>query len=124
MTTTAYPPLTQAQQIFYDLVWTPAIRAGETYLETNVGFLALPVVKDLDEAAIRAITDWAFHTICLWIDVTAIRLVNGEHQRAYDEASVELAIVATQEGILSDAYQKQRAVWEQKLSQFSRLPGS
>lgn len=122
MTTSAYAPLTQAQQIFKDLIWNPLIRAGETYIEGAVPALALPVLKQLDEGAINAISDWLFNQIVLVMDVTAIKLVNQAHQTAYDRASLELAIVAQEKGVTSDEFKKARDLAAAALAKFTQLP--
>lgn len=121
MTTSAYAPLTVAQQIFKDLIWTPMIQAGETYIEAEVPALALPVVKQLDEYTINAVTDYAFNALMLVIDVEVIKLVNSAHQSAYDSASVQLLIVAQEKGITSDEFIKARDAAALALSAFTRF---
>lgn len=108
MTTSAFPALTEAEQVFKDLLWTPMITAGENWLEVEVPFLELPVIKQLDEAVINEITDALFNYVILVIDVTAIKLVNTIHQSAYDTASLKLRVIAQNEGINSDAYKQAR----------------
>lgn len=121
MTTSAYASLTAAQQIFKDLIWTPMIQAGETYIETAVPALSLPVVKQLDEYTINAITDMAFNSLMLVIDVEAIKLVNSAHQSAYDTASVQLLIVAQEKGIASSEYSQALSAAAAALSKFTRF---
>lgn len=121
MTTSAYSALTQAQQIFYDLVWTPAITAGETYLEGVAPVLAAPVVKQITEGGIKAITDWVYSKLVLVMDVTAIKLVNSAHQTAYDAASLELAVVAQEKGINSSEYIAARTSALAALSSFTQF---
>ena len=118
MSDIAYRPLSQAEQIFKNIIWTPMIKAGETWLETEVPFLAFPVVKELDEIAIQAITDWTFSQIVLIVDIAAIRLVNTAHQAAYDAASEKLVVVAQEKGIGSDEY---KAAQSQALSDLARF---
>lgn len=84
------------------------ITAGENWLEVEVPFLELPVIKQLDEAVINEITDALFNYVILVIDVTAIKLVNTIHQSAYDTASLKLRVIAQNEGINSDAYKQAR----------------
>lgn len=104
MSTSAYAPLTAAQQVFHDLIWLPMIQAGEKYIEAEVPVLALPIIKQLDEATIKALTDWAFSQLCLVIDIEAIQLVNSAHQTAYDTASLQLRVVAIDKGVQSAEY--------------------
>lgn len=122
MTTSAYAPLTQAEKIFKDLIWDPVFRLGEGYLEGVAPFFALPIVRTLEEGVINEISDYIFSNLALIIDVTAIRLINAAHQSAYDTASVELAIVAQESGIESDAFKQARDAAKVALSNFTRLP--
>jgi hypothetical protein len=123
MTTTAYPSLTHAQQVFKDLIWTPMVKAGETYIEGVLPILAVPVIKQLDEALIGAITDWAFRNLMLIMDVQAIKLVNSAHQSAYDSASLQLKIVAIDHGINSNEYLEACTKASAALSRFTRFGG-
>lgn len=106
MTTSAYRPLTQVEQVFKQLIWTPMIKAGEVWIEGAVPFLALPVVKTLDEMAIEALTDAIFNQVVMLIDVTAIKLINVELQSKWASVSQTLAIIAQEQGVTSDVYQK------------------
>lgn len=121
MTTSAYAPLTASEQVFKDLIWTPMVLAGETWIEGAVPALAFPILKQLDEAAISAITDWVFNSLMLVIDVAAIRLVNSAHQSAYDTASLQLKIVVQEKGINSNEYIQARQAALTALSQFTRF---
>ena len=105
MTTSVIAPLTEAEKIFYDLVWTPAIQTGEAWLEGVVPILGAPVVKQADEEIIKVATDALFNQIILIIDITAIKMINSAHQTAYDNASLELKIVTQEKGVASDDYQ-------------------
>lgn len=106
MTDQAYKSLSHAEQVFKDIVWTPMLTLGENWLEAEVPFFALPVIKQLDEAAIKALTDILFNQMVEFIDVSAIRLVNTAHQAAYDKESERLVIIAAESGVTSDAYKK------------------
>lgn len=100
------------------------LKAGESWLEAEVPFLDLPVIKQLDEDTLNAVSEWSFSLLRTFIDVTAIKLVSAAHQSAYDKASLELAVVAQEQGITSDAYKKQRDISRADLSAFTRMPGT
>jgi hypothetical protein len=121
MPISAYPALTTAEQIFKDLVWTPAILAGETWLEAEVPALNLPGLKQLDEEAIKALSNWLFSQVVLVIDIETIQLVNSEHQSAYDKASEALAVIAEENGVKSDEYKKAQSAALAELSRFTRI---
>ena len=123
MTTSAYAPLTEAEQVFKDLIWTPMITAGENWLEAEVPFLDLPIIKQLDETTLQTITDAIYAQICLLIDVGSIQLVNAENQAAYDAASENLVVVGAEQGVNSDAYKAALAKSLAELSAFTHLSG-
>lgn len=118
MSDSAFKPLSTAERIFYEVVWTPMIKAGEIWIEGAVPFLALPVVKQLDEAAINALTDALFHQMTLFVDVTAIRMVDARRQVAWESASEKLSILAKEQGEASDAYKKALAAEADDFAKF------
>ncbi len=124
MTTQVNPDLAAAEQIFYNLVWKPAIIFGEAALEGAVPALALPLIKQLDETTINALSDWLFGQFCLMIDCTAITLLNSTHQLAYDDASLRLKVVETEKGIDSPEYKKAIADEADSFKKFITFIGS
>lgn len=98
------------------------LKAGEAWLETEVPFLNLPVIKQLDETAIEAVADWIFSQVVLLIDIAAIRLVSAAHQSAYEHASIQLAVVAQEKGIDSAEFKQARDKARAALSSFTQLP--
>lgn len=120
MTTSAYAPLTNAEQIFYDLVWSPMVKAGESYLEVQIPILNAPIIKQVDEAVLEGIANYTFQQFKLLIDTTTIKLINSAHQSAYDTASLQLMIIAQESGIDSNDYKAARASALLALSQFSQ----
>lgn len=121
MGTVAFRSLTAAEQIFKSLIWDPMIQAGEVWIEGAVPFLALPLIKQIDEATIQAITDAIFSQVVMTVDVTAIKLVNNAHQAAYDSFSEDLALVADEQGVDSDAFKQAQTKALAGLSQFTRV---
>lgn len=110
MTTSAFPVLTDIENAFKTVVWEPMVLAGEVWIEGAVPFLNLPVIKQLDEAAIQGITDAVFYQIITFIDVTAIKFVKAELQNKWSTASESLALIAQEQGATSDAYKQALAV--------------
>ncbi len=124
MGTVAYPALSTAEQIFKDLIWDPGIKAGELALEGAVPFLALPVVSGLEEFVIKELSDWMFNNFILLIDLTAIKLVNAEHQAAFDKAAVDLKIIAYDKGIDSPEFKAAREDAKATLNKYVRISGN
>ena len=124
MTTTAYPALTEAEQLFYSLCWQPMITAGENWLEIQAPFLELPVIKQLDEGTIQILTDGIYSWLCQVVDIEAIKLVNSARQSAYDSASLQLKVVAAESGVNSDAYQTALAAAIKAQSSWTNISGA
>lgn len=97
------------------------IEAGEVWIEGAAPVLAAPVLKQLDEAAIGAVTDWVFNQLVLIIDIAAIKLINSAHQSAYDSASLQLAVIAQEKGITSDAFIQARKTAALAMSAFTEF---
>jgi hypothetical protein len=107
MTTIAYAPLTTAETVFKTLIWTPLVVTGEVALDglqAGLPVLDLGIFQGLEDDAIQAITDAIFNQLVLFIDVTAIKLVNAELQNKWAVASESLALIAQEQGVDSDAY--------------------
>lgn len=121
MANSASRVLTQVEQIFKSLIWDPMIQAGEVWIEGAVPFLDLPIIKQLDEAAISAIASAIFNQMVTLVDVAAIRLVNAEHQAAYDSASEQLAVIADEQGVTSDAFRQAQDKALASLAQFTHM---
>jgi hypothetical protein len=122
MTTSAYKGLTESQQIFKDLLWTPSIRLGLLSLKGYLPFLNWPFVSQIVDSVVHYVSEVIFNGIALLIDVTAIKLLNAEHQREYDNASLALAVVAQEKGISSEEFKKAREAAKLSLSRFTQLP--
>lgn len=121
MGTVAYKPLTIAEQVFKDLVWTPGLLAGELTLEGAVPFFNIPVLKDLERGIIEELSDWLYSQLCLLVDVNAIRLVNAAHQTAYLSASLRLKVLAMDHGLDSKEFKYARDAARLALSEFTRF---
>lgn len=115
------PLLGYSQKIFKALVWEPLVQAGMIYAETQAPFLAAPVIKQVFELSVRTFADKAFAAIVMIVDVQAIRLLSDAHQRAYDEASLRLMVLAVDYGIESPEFKKERENAKVALSQFTNI---
>jgi hypothetical protein len=109
MTISAYAPLTTAEDIFFNLIWTPLVTAGEASLFAAIPFLNLPILGSIIKGILDELSSWIFQKVRLFIDLSAIKLVNEVHQAAYDQASIQLSQIASQKGITSEEYLTARA---------------
>lgn len=108
MTTSAFPALTDAENAFKTIIWTPLIKLGEVALDgmqATIPVIDWSIFEDLEDDAINAITDAIFNQLVLFIDVTAIKLVNAELQTKWATASEALTLIAQEQGVTSNAYQ-------------------
>lgn len=121
MTTQVSQPLSNAEQVFKDLVWDPLIAAGEGALFTAIPVLNAPVLGAIDDGVIKLVSGWLFDQLRLLMDVTAIQLKNSAHQSAYESASEQLAVIADEQGVTSDAYVEARKTALADLARFTRL---
>jgi len=121
MSDTDFPPLTQAEQLFYDVAWLPLLRAGEVWLEGQVPFLNIPGVKDVDEAVLKAVADYIFDQLRLVLDVTAIKFVDAAHEAAYEKSSVTLKLISMEKGRASPEYEEARKHAEEEFALYLRF---
>jgi hypothetical protein len=121
MSISAYPSLTSAQKIFKDLVWDLGINAAIVGLDSAVPFLAIPVISRVKKILIHGVTDWVFNYIVLFVDVTAIKLVNSAHQATYEAESLRLKVVLHNSGIDSPEFKEARDAAKIALSRFTRF---
>lgn len=106
MTDSAFRKLTDAEQAFKTLVWDTGIAFGEKYLETQVPFFSLPVIKQMEEETIKLVTDAIWNSIVMFLDLSAISFVNAAHQAEYERASLKLRIILKEKGMNSPEFQK------------------
>lgn len=125
MTTSAFKPLTEAEQVFKDLVWGPLILAGQSALiAVEAPVTGIPIVgwilTTAEKEAISLIGDFLFNQLILFIDVTAIKFVNAAHQAKFDDLSEKLEVIATDYGATSPEYLKARDNEAQAFANFVR----
>jgi hypothetical protein len=120
MTTGANEGLDRAEQIFKDLVWTPAVHSSlEAYLIANgLGFFP---VRQIILAVADSFTEYFYANLKMIVDTSAIEFVNDQHASMYAKASVTLSVIAHDKGIESDEYKKARDEARAALSQFTRF---
>lgn len=123
MSDVAFPKLTLAEKIFKDLVWDPAVEAALTALYANpaTSWMATWPVKPFVEYIVKHFSGWLFAGVTLFVDVTAIRMVNREAQQSYDISSISLQKIATQTGEDSPEFKEARERAKKDLSRFGRF---
>ena len=112
MTNSAYPGLTQAEDLFKTLVWDPLIKslAFATFGVSIFGSVLTYVATSF--------SDILYGQIRLLIDVEAIALVNAQHKIEYKNASLKLKVIAHDKGSNSPEYFKAREEAMASLAKF------
>jgi hypothetical protein len=121
MTLEVNKPITEAEQLFYNLIWEPALLAGETALFAAVPILGAPVLGTIDREVISLLSGWLWNQFRLTVDVTAIKLLNSEHQAAYDKASINLKVISIDSGENSSEYKQALVLAQLSLAKFTRF---
>ncbi len=109
MTTGVTGKLSQAEQDFYQFIYEPAVKIGEGALAAAAPILANPILEGIDNEVINLVADAIFQRIKLLVDVTSIKLIDAKAESKFTSESEALAIMATEQGVESDAYKAARA---------------
>ena len=120
MTTSTFQGLTEAEQIFKDIVWDPLISAGETALIGLEG-PAGPFLGPIEKPLLTALANVLFGQIVLLVDIEALQFVDAKAAAAYADSSLRLKVVIQESGAQSVAYQSAMAAERQALSSFTRF---
>jgi hypothetical protein len=119
MSDSAIKSLSQDEQIFRDLVWSPVITAGIVAIQTYLPLLKFPIIGPIFKGIIALSSDWIFGQIIKFIDITAIKLSNAAHEAAYNDASLKLKIIAHDKGVDSPEFLEARSAAKDALSRFT-----
>lgn len=108
MSTGVNPTMDLATSIFKSLVWDNLVKAGIAALFVYMPWLnnwfTGPIVKFI----INKFAESMFTASSLFVDMTTIKILNVEHQKAVDQASEQLLILAKDKGITSDAFKAEQ----------------
>lgn len=121
MSDSTFHALTVAENEFKQIVWDPLVKAGETALEGAVPVLAAPILKQLDEAALNALSDYFFEQLRLLLDLSAAQIVGAARAQVFTDASIQLKIIAHDKGVDSDEYKAALAKARANFSAFIRF---
>ena len=121
MTESAYPSLTRFEEIFKELVWNNAIDAALAALFAYCPYLNVPPLRQIINGLTKLIANTFFTYLRLVVDLSAIKLVNAEHQTAFDSASVRLRIISYNKGINSPEFLKAKEEAKIALAKFVRF---
>jgi hypothetical protein len=119
MSTEVNPVLSAAEDAFQNGIWNTIIS-----VEVDALCVSNPILVFL-KPAIKSIAlylaGFLFAKIKLFVDISAIKLIDNEANQAFKDASIKLAVVAESEGINSNDYYKAKASAEIALSKFVRF---
>ena len=100
------PAVGDIEDLFKSIVWDNLTQAALAALYVDVPFLNTPVLSWFVSLVFNGIVNKIYSLLILFIDLNAIQLINAENQQAYDNATVELKLIAQQQGSGSAAYQE------------------
>jgi hypothetical protein len=108
----------QLTSVLNELLWKPLVKAGLAKLFAAVPFLGWGPIGWAVTLVVNLFAEKLFEAVRLAIDLQAIVLLNEEHRKAFDKASVVLKIVGTEKGIESDEFENQRQLAEDAMDKF------
>jgi len=121
VTTQVNPELGKAESIFKALIWDSVFEAEMIALFSAAPYLNFWPVNSIIRGLLKLGTDQLFSALQLFVDTQTIALVNAEHQRAFDKATVALKIIAKDKGIDSPEFKKAKENAKVALSRFVRF---
>jgi hypothetical protein len=121
MTNSVNTSLDFAEKLFKELVWDNLIKIGLLALFADAPVFAIWPLRQIVTTLVSVLSEKLFSALKTVTDVTAIPLINSQHQRAFDAASVKLKIIAHDKGIDSDEFKKAREDAKVALAQFVRF---
>lgn len=108
MTETINPTLTKIEDLFKTLVWDNAINAFLTWLFTAAPWLNIWPLKPIVAGVTNLILNKFYGFMVLFADLKAAKIINENHRRSFEKASVVLALIARDKGIESEEYKNAR----------------
>lgn len=108
MTETINPTLTKIEDLVKLLIFDAVLEA-----QLNAFFIAAPwlnfwPIRQILSGIARMLVDRFYSGLKLFIDVKAIKFLNEDARKDFDNAAVVLAIIAEDKGIDSDEFKKSR----------------
>lgn len=118
MSETAYPQLTIVEDAFKSMVWDNLVEAGLTAFFAYFTFLNIPVVRQTIRYLATSFSDFLFANARLFLDVTAIKIVNSAAKSKYDTELLRLKIISLEKGNQSNEYKAARENAKAALAKF------
>jgi hypothetical protein len=103
---------------FKDLIWSALVKAAIAALTKAIPFLGIPVIGPIVALVVGLFADRLYDALKLTLDLKAIAIRNEEHRKAFDVASVKLAILARDKGADSQEYKDARDAHKSALARF------
>jgi hypothetical protein len=124
MTTQINKPIATAEDLFKNLIWDSAVKAGENALFAAAPWLAIWPIGPVLTFALGYFSGQLFDGIRTAVDMEAIVLLNDAHKTQFADASLKLKVIAEESGVDSPEFKEARNAAAQSLSQFVRFIGS
>lgn len=123
MTEQANPTLEVIEDLFHDTVWKAGVEGALTAIFTQAPWLNAWPLRPITQALIRFGAEKLFQQIKLFIDLKAISLVNAQHKRDFEKASVTLRVIAIKHGVHSEEFKNARENAKALFAEFARYRG-
>ena len=111
-------PLPDIGDVFKDLVWDAIVKAALARLFAAIPWLGWGPVGILVSWVVGHFAEKLYGAMALAIDFRLIAYRNEQHRQAFETASVTLKIIARDQGIDSEQFQKAREAHAKALSKF------
>lgn len=121
MTDSVNSTASAVESLIGDVLFKPAEEAALSALFLDVPILALFPFQPIIRAIAAYLYDKSDDYFKTRADIATIRLLNADHQRAYEDASLKLKVIAVESGVDSPEFQKAREDALTALSAFTRV---
>lgn len=123
MTTQVDPTSAAIEDLYADMVWTPLTNSLIAMVFAAVPWLAIIPLSWIVSALIKALMGLLLKLMRLGADDVLIYFKNASHRAAFDDATVELKLLANEKGINSSDYLNNKQNARDSLSQFVAFIG-
>lgn len=112
---------TNAGDLFKDLIWSAVIKAATQALIKAIPFLAMGPMPMIVGVIVGIVGDFLYAQLKDVYSFHSISIVNEQHRKEFDSASLKLKLIARDKGIDSDEFKTAREAQREALSRFVRF---
>lgn len=115
--------ISDSQSIFKVLVWDTEMNVvlSALFANPNTAWMGIWPFRPLITALVSLIGNAIYEKTTLYVDIGAIKFLNDKQQKAFDEATTKLAVIAHDKGTDSDEFKQAREQAKIDMSNFTRI---